>query len=407
MKRFPIALSLLAALVPLARIGCAQPPPMAVLSPEVSADRKVTFRLPAPNAKDVTVNGDFTHKAVPMVKDDATGVWSVTVGPLDPNVYAYAFRMDGLNLPDPSNTFVRVGAMAFMSQVYVPGDGAAFLALRDVPHGEVHQLWYHSRALNAERRVLVYTPPGYESGKVKDYPVLYLLHGMGDDEAFWTTVGRAHFIMDNLLAEKKAVPALIVMPTGHSGDGRSGGRGGRGRGASGPGAGAAARGDAGASAVAPGRAGAGRGGMFEVPMMETELKENIIPMIESQYRVSKDREKRAIAGLSMGGYQSLAVGLDNLPLFAYVGGFSSAIVGSGMDTVVPSFLADPAKANQQLKLLWLGCGSDDSLLAANKKFEETLTAKGIKHEWTVTEGYAHWWTLWRVYLRDLLPKLFV
>jgi enterochelin esterase family protein len=394
MKRISIAFSLLAALIPVARVGCAQPPPMAVVSPEVTADHKVTFRLPAPNAKDVTVNGDFTHKAIPMVKDDASGVWSVTVGPLEPNVYAYAFRMDGLNLPDPSNTFVRVGAMAFMSQVDVPGDGAAFLALRDVPHGEVHQLWYHSQALNAERRVLVYTPPGYESGKVKDYPVLYLLHGMGDDEAFWTTVGRAHFIMDNLLAEKKAVAALIVMPTGHSGNGRSGGRGGRGPGGGGP-----ARGGAGRAA--------GGGGMFEVPMLETELKDNIIPLIESQYRVSKDRTRRAIAGLSMGGYQSLAVGLNNLPLFAYVGSFSSAIVGGGMDTVVPSFLADPAKANQQLKLLWMGCGSDDSLLAANKKFEETLTAKGIHHEWTVTEGYAHWWTLWRVYLRDLLPKLFV
>ncbi len=196
-------------------VAMAQPPPMAVVSPDVHPDRTVTFRLLAPNAKHVTVQGEFDLHPVAMAQD-STGVWSVTVGPLKPNVYGYGFTMDGLNMPDPCNTFVRVGSLAYESQVEVPGDEAAFLAIRDVPHGELHVHWYHSKELNTERRVLVYTPPGYESGATKDYPVLYLLHGMGDDEGFWTSVGRANFIMDNLLAEKKARPALIVMPFGHA-----------------------------------------------------------------------------------------------------------------------------------------------------------------------------------------------
>jgi enterochelin esterase family protein len=361
---------------------------MTVLSPEVRPDRTMVFRLLAPNAKQVSVNGEFSHEPIPMTKDDK-GIWSATVGPVEPNVYGYGFALDGLNMPDPSNTSVRVGSLAFESQVEVPGEAASFLAIRNVPHGALHEHWYYSRELNAVRRVLIYTPPGYESGAVKQYPVLYLLHGYGDDEAFWTSVGRANFIMDNLLAENKAKPALIVMPFGH------------------------------ASRKVPGIPRGPRppqGGpppnmppmdvVFGVHRLETDLEENILPLVEREYRVGHDPSQRAIAGLSMGGYQSLAIGLNHPQLFAYVAGFSSALVGPNFQTVVQPFLSDPEKANQEFKLLWLGCGGDDGLLAANQAFEQTLTAQGIRHEWQVTPGYAHWWTLWRVYLRDLMPRLF-
>jgi enterochelin esterase family protein len=336
----------------------------------------------------VSVHGEFDLHSVAMTQDSA-GVWSVTVGPLMPNIYGYGFTMDGLNMPDPCNTFVRVGSLAFESQVEVPGEEEAFLAIRNVPHGELHVHWYHSNELDTERRVLVYTPPGYESSAIKDYPVLYLLHGMGDDEGFWTSVGRANFIMDNLLAENKAKPALIVMPFGHASRNIMG-----------------LRHPAGAGPGAPPRDAPSMDTVFGVHMLETDLKENIIPMVEHEYRVSKDRNHRAIAGLSMGGYQALAIGLNNPQLFAYVAGMSSALVGPKFDTVVQPFLSDPEKANREMKLLWLGCGGEDGLLSVNQQFEHTLTAKGIRHEWHETPGYAHWWTLWRVNLRDLMPQLF-
>jgi enterochelin esterase family protein len=389
---FSRRIALLAALVIalLSGAAIAQPPPMAVVSPDVHADRTVTFRLLAPNAKQVTLHGEFDLHSIAMTKDDA-GVWSVTVGPVKPNVYGYGFTMDGLNMPDPCNTFVRVGSLAFESQVEVPGDDEAFLAVRNVPHGALHEYWYHSKELNTERRVLVYTPPGYESGAIKEYPVLYLLHGMGDDEGFWTSVGRANFIMDNLLAENKARPALIVMPFGHASRNIMGFRrpGGAAPGAGGP------------PQEAP-----GIGAIFGIEMLETDLKENIIPLVEQNYRVSQDRSQRAIAGLSMGGYQALDIGLNNPQMFAYVAGFSSALVGPDFKARVQPALSDAAKANAEYKLLWLSVGGDDGLLSVNQKFEQDLTASGIKHTWEVIPGYAHWWTLWRVNLRDLMPKLF-
>ena len=372
----------------LSRAGMAQPATPAVVSPEAHPDGTVTFRLRAPNAQRVTVNGDFWgRKSFPMTNDPTlgNGVWAVTTPPLEPDLYAYTFNMDGATLVDPVNTFVRVGAWAYMSQVYVPGPRAAFLAVRDVPHGTLHEHWYHNKELNTERRVLVYTPPGYSSSKT--YPVLYLLHGMSDDEGFWTSVGRANFIMDNLLAEARTKPALIVMPFGHAsrtppGRGAGGGRG--------------------AAAGAPATRG---GAVFGISMLENDLNQNVIPLVERQYHVGKKPTQRAIAGLSMGGAQSLNIGLNNPDRFAYVAAFSSAIFGNS-ETNFASFLADPKKSNKSFKLLWIGCGQSDTLLDGNRTFEALLTSKGIKHEWVTTPGYAHEWTLWRHYLHDVLPKLF-
>lgn len=349
---------------------CARPGLAQLVSPEVHPDRSITFRVAAPNAQKVIVRGEFWgQKSFPLVKDtnSANGLWSVTTPPIEPDIYAYEFAIDGAKMVDPMNTFVRVGAWAYMSQVYVPGERADFLAVRDVPHGTVHEHWYHNKELNTERRVLVYTPPGYSSSTT--YPVLYLLHGMSDDEAFWVSVGRANFVMDNLLAEKKAKPALIVMPFGHASRTQSANRG------------------------------------FGVPMLEDDLTDNVIPLVERTYNISKKATDHAIAGLSMGGTQSLTIGLNNPDRFAYVAGFSSALRG-GNDTTFASLLADSAKANKDYKLIWIGCGDKDGLLDGNKAFEGLLTAKGVKHNFEVTPGYAHEWTLWRRYLCGLMPKLF-
>jgi enterochelin esterase-like enzyme len=364
----------------LARFAClilifatvAQPVAAQVVSPVVGADRKVTFRLRASNAVDVKVDGDWTKKPVAMSKDDK-GVWSLTTAVLEPNLYGYFFVVDGTNMPDPSNSLMRVGSKNIKSQVEVPGDKADFLAIRNVPHGALHEHWYHATALQTTRRVVVYTPPGYDGNAGKAYPVLYLLHGSGDDETYWSRVGRANFIMDNLLADAKAKPALIVMPFGHVSR------------------------EAGAGLVK------GGGG---VAFMEKDLLENVIPLVEKEYRTFKDANHRAIAGLSMGGNQALTIGLNNLSRFAYIGGFSSGGGGGNAPKTFANLLAEPDKSNKAIKLLWIGCGQEDGLFASNQAFEKLLTNREIKHEWVETPGVGHVWTLWRVYLRDMLPKLF-
>ena len=362
------------------QVSVAQGPADRIVSPKVHADRTVTFRLFAPSAKQVQVGGEFTASPLAMEKDEK-GIWSLTTKPLEPNIYGYNFIMDGLAMPDPSNTFIKAGVIWFGSQVEVPGDSPAFYAARNVPHGALHEHWYYSKALGSVRRIFVYTPPGYSDSSEKQYPTLYLLHGMGDDEGAWTQVGRANFIMDNLLAEGKAKPALIVMPFGHASK----------------------------DVTWPPRAGANerRGGAaFGVEMLEKDLLENVIPLVQREYHAGKDGNQRAIAGLSMGGYQALSIGLNNPQVFAYVGAFSSAVLNQNLENDFKSLLTDPDKANKDFKLIWIGCGSDDGLLPGDRKFEELLTAKGIKHQWIITPGYGHAWTLWRVYLRDLLPKLF-
>jgi enterochelin esterase-like enzyme len=365
----------------IASVANAQPPRMPVVSPEVKADRTITFRLLAPNANDIKVSGDFTSRPLTMSKDE-NGVWSATSDPLKPDIYSYNFIMDGLSMPDPGNTFIKSGVIWFSSQVEVPGDKPAFYAAQDVPHGVLHEHWYFSKALDSVRRVFVYTPPGYNASAEKQYPVLYLLHGMGDDEGAWTQGGRANFIMDNLLAEGKAKPALIVMPFGHASRSLNRGPGG------------------------PRGTGSRGGPVYNVNSLENDLLENVIPLVEREYRVGKDPNQRAIVGLSMGGYQALSIGFNNPQRFAYVGAFSAALINPDFVHDFPSILADHDKTNKEFKLIWVGCGADDTLLSGNKNFNESLNAKGINHQWTITPGYGHAWTLWRVYLHDLLPRLF-
>lgn len=348
-----------------------------VVSPEVSPDHKVTLRLLAPNAKDVKVMGDFVTNELAMTKDDK-GVWSFTTPTLAPGVYGYYFRVEGVRIPDPGNLLISSGARFLKSYVDVPGEKPEFWAVRDVPHGTLHEHLYKSPSLGTTRRVIVYTPPGYNASAAKTYPVVYLYHGSGDNETYWSRVGRANSIMDNQLAEGKCKPALLVMAYGHS-------------------------------SVPPGAEGGENGvELYEVSVIKKDLLENVIPLIEKEYRVGKSGKDRAILGMTMGGYQAMTIGLNNPSKFGYVAGLSAGFrADQDLESNFKGLLSDPAGANKELKLVWIGIGSTETGgIAINRRVEEFLTSKGIKHEWAVVEGGTHTWVSWRGYFRDLLPRLF-
>ncbi len=350
----------------------------AIVSPEVHPDGKVTFRLRATKAEKVVLS---SGEMQPILKTGTTeltkgdnGVWSATVGPLAPGIYDYTFNVDGVTMTDPSSRDVfgnRQGSRGF---VEVPGPrGQPRLdEWRNVPHGTVSIHWYDSTASGGRRRLHVYTPPGYGKDPERKYPVLYLLHGSGDNDSHWMHIGRANVIADNLIAEGKAVPMLIVMPDGHVRERPAG----------------------------------------EVSektrdelrhAFEKDLLENVIPLIESTYRVRTDSAGRAITGLSMGSAQALQVGLGHPDRFAWIGGFSGAI--NRDSPVLAGLKADPAKANSQIKLLWLGIGKEDVGLKRKQELAATLKEMGIRNEYHETEG-AHRWSVWRQYLGDFLPRLF-
>jgi enterochelin esterase family protein len=301
-----------------------------------------------------------------MTKDDQ-GNWSLTVGPLEPDLYGYSFGVDGAVVADPSNPDAKPMRSLRTSAVEVPGNPPLLHEVRDVPHGSVHLQDYLSKSLGARRRLRVYTPPEYERNPESRYPTLYLLHGSGDCEATWTAFGRAHVIADNLVAQGKARPMILVMPDGHAV------------------VGAQAR-------------------SKNVEMFGKDLLEDVMPLVEATYRTRADREHRGIVGLSMGGGQSLTVGLGALDRFSWVGGFSSYLPSP--ETAVASALLDPAATNAKLRLLWFACGKEDGLANQSRQFSELLEKKGVRHECKITDGN-HSWPLWRRYLGEFLPLLFV
>ena len=353
----------------------AQPPqqPPRVQSPEVSADRRVTFRFRAPTAKEVVLSREGTR--VPMQKDES-GVWSVTTDPLAPDLYGYAFVADGVSLIDPSNPVMKPNLLNTSSMVHVPGPPSLPWEVNDVPHGTVHHHFYKSGVVGDHRDYYVYSPPGYDAAASRRYPVLYLLHGFSDDASAWTAVGRAHVILDNLIAQGKTKPMLVVMPLGYG---------------------------------APEIVTRTTSGMRDPALRQRNMDRfrealisEVIPQVEKAYRVSTDRGSRAIAGLSMGGAESLYTGLTTLERFAWVGAFSSG--GMGEDYAA-SFPKLDAKANTQLRLLWIACGTEDRLIEANRKFREWLKTKAIRHVTIETPG-AHTWMVWRRNLAEFTPLLF-
>ena len=357
-----------------------------MVSPEVGKDGSITLRLLAPNAQQVVASGELDGKPHPLTKGE-NGIWSVTIGPLPPDIYTYGFNVDGLTVLDPRNTNTKMGYGGFgpVSVVEVPGEGPQFYDVRPVPHGAVRIQPYVSKSLGVARTVWIYTPPDYDSGK--NYPVLYLLHGAGDIESGWTLIGRANNILDNLIAEKKAKPMVVVMPLGHTiqsfyaGPAKSA-----------------------VPPVNPADAAAGAGAGALSPFAK-DLLEDVMPMVEKTMKVSTKPEDRAIAGLSMGGGQTINIAFNKPALFRYVVLMSPA-TGPNMDQTYASFLKDPPVANKQFKLFWMGVGKDDTLTGpGDKVFHDVLQAKGITHAFNLTDG-RHEWTVWRHALNDVAPLLF-
>jgi enterochelin esterase family protein len=349
-------------------------PPAPILSPEVHADRRVTFRFRAPNAKEVLLAREGADR-VAMQKDEQ-GVWSVTTDALEPDLYGYAFVADGVGLIDPSNPAMKPNLLNTQSVVHVPGPPSLPWEVAAVPHGTLHRHFYRSGVVGDDRDYYVYTPPGYDANAATRYPVLYLLHGFSDEANGWSAVGRAHVILDNLIAQGRAKPMLVVMPLGYG---------------------------------APEIVKAGFGGFREPGLRQRNfdrfrdaLLGEVIPQVEKSYRVAADRGSRAIAGLSMGGAESLYTGLNALDRFAWIGAFSSGGLRDEFDADFPGL---DAKANDKLRLLWIACGTEDRLIDANRKVFAWLTSKGVKHEAVETPG-AHTWMVWRRNLAEFAPRLF-
>jgi len=348
-----------------------KPAPGRIVSPDIGPDHRVTFRLLAPKASQVSVSGEFM-KGSQALEKNAEGLWSTTVGPIEPEIYYYNFTVDGVKTIDPGDPEVKSGSTAgtIQSVLEVGGERPAFYDGQDVPHGEIRTHWYQSKSLGTLRRLTVYVPPGYEQDTAR-LPVLYLFHGANADETAWTRLGHVNLILDNLLAAGKIKPFIVVMPFGY-----------------------------GVMPGAPGESGQ------NTPQFSKDLRGDVIPFVDSQYRTLADRDHRAIIGLSMGGGESLSIGLNHLELFSYVGGFSAGLSRTAnFAAAYAGLIADPAAANRQLRLLWIGCGREDGLFPTAKRFSDFLTENRIVHTFHESAG-AHTWTNWRHYLYEVSPLLF-
>jgi enterochelin esterase-like enzyme len=366
------------------------------VSPEVTADARITFRIYAPQAQAVRLSaGDIpgVGQNTQLTKAD-NGVWEVTVGPLDAGAYRYNFNVDGVATIDPRNPSISESNNNVWSLVYVPGSDV--FDTKDVPHGAVAAVTYKSTALGRFRRMHIYTPPGYESGGGR-YPVFYLLHGAGDSDEAWSSVGRAGFILDNLIAAKKARPMIVVMPAGHTSRGP--------------------------------RSPLGRAVTEE---FVNDFVKDVMPHVETHYRVLTDRANTAIAGLSMGGGQTLQVAIPRLARFGYIGVFSSGLIGGfpelagrgGRGAAPPSGAAlgpppptaaeweklnaatlDDPKLKKGLRLFWFGTGQDDFLIATTRATVDLFKKHGFSPVFRETPG-GHTWINWRNYLAEVAPQLF-
>lgn len=376
-----LVLSLLTLAAALAPVLAQQPPRRPpVVSPEVKdgkdGKKSVTFRLSAPKAeKVVLISSDIPSEKNPPeqreLKKGENGVWEFTMD-VAPGTYRYKFSADGAMVSDPQNPAVSESFTTAWSLVRVPG--AAFMDTADVPHGAVAAITYKSSAAGKNRRAHVYTPPGYETGTDK-YPVLYLLHGAGDCDDSWTSVGRAHDILDNLIAAKKAVPMIVVMPAGH--DGKFAGM-------FGP--------------PQPGQSG----------RFEDDFEKDLRPHVEKTYRVKTDRADRAVAGLSMGGAQTLAVFMSKPKDFSAVGVFSSGLFAQNADDREKQNkekIATAAAAKDGLKVFWFATGKADFLVNTTKETVELYKKGGLNPEYKETEG-GHTWINWQLYLNEFAPMLF-
>jgi enterochelin esterase family protein len=334
----------------------------------------VTFRFRAPNAHEVKLALEGAEPEA--MQKDVQGVWTITTSALSPDYYGYSFVADGVHLIDPSNPLLTPNLLSTASALHVPGPSSLPWEVNDVPHGEIHHHFYKSVVAQDDRDYYVYTPPNYDPAANKTYPVLYLLHGYSDDASGWTAVGHANVILDNLIAQGKAKSMIVVMPLGygtiefvlHS-----------------------------------------WGAWSNIELRDKNFKlftqsllTEVMPRVETEYRITKDRNAHAIAGLSMGGSESLLTGLNNLDKFSWIGAFSS---GGIPEDFQKDFPALDAQENQQLHLLWIACGTEDHLITLNRNLREWLTIKSVKHADIETPGM-HTWMVWRRNLAEFAQLIF-
>jgi enterochelin esterase family protein len=364
-----------------------------VKSPEVLSDRRVTFRLIAPKASQVLLLGNWPAGRGASMTKDAAGVWSITTAPLQPELWAYTFSVDGVRTVDPGNYNIARDGGGFMNTVLVVDTSTAVFEARTVPHGSVTQTWIPSSDLKAPRRAFVYTPPGYEAGKTR-YPVLYLLHGSGGDEAAWPDMGIANIIMDNLIATGKAKPMIVVMPNAYWDE-------------------YASLDLAGPRKAAPPGVGGGTGSQNADANVHA-IAGDLVSFVDKNFRTLPSRENRALAGLSMGSGIAANVGLKRLDVFASVGllsagNFRKSETSPGgtawLESIRPGLLADPATTNKQLRLLFMSCGTEDPRIDAMAQATKDLQAHRINVTFKTYPG-EHEWKVWRHSLVDMAPMLF-
>lgn len=369
-----------------------------IVSPEIHPDNTVTFRFSAPKAVRVQLSGDFlpmTKTEVPGfgtfetqapvdLKEGKNGIWEYTTSVLEPELYSYNFIVDGISVKDPNNSYVLRDIATLMNYFIIDGDRTENYVVKDVPHGTVSRVWYHSDVLGKDRRMAVYTPAGYETSKEK-YPVFYLLHGMGGDEEAWLATGRMEQILDNLIASGKAKPMIVVMTNGNT-----------------------------VHKAAPGESEEGNFKPYNSGSFDTSFEahfKDVISFVDSRYRTIKKPSGRAIAGLSMGGLHSYEVSLNYPKTFDYVGLFSAALGVQGGDKMLAPELYENADAKidalfaNNPKLYYIAIGNTDFLYAANKAYRDKLDAKGYKYEYVETDG-GHIWRNWRIYLEDFAQRIF-
>ncbi len=353
-------IQLFIALVLLATSVLAQRNPV-IVSPELGPGNSVTFRFSAKNAKEVLLEAQFLKDKLPMQKDEA-GVWSVTVNSIKPDIYPYCFWVDNTQVNDPNNTAIFANERFKHSLVEIPGDKPLVHSLQNVPHGKISYRYYNSKTLAITRPVLIYTPPGFDaSGKTK-YPVLYLIHGGSDTEETWTKVGKANLIADNLIAQGKAKPMIIVMPYGN---------------------------------VRP----------KPMPDFTPDVINDVIPFVENNYPVLTDSKNRAIAGFSVGGGQTLNIGLTNTDKFAYVCSYAPYPETEEFRKNFANYSPDAAKMNKQLKLFTISIGTDDFLYESVKNNIAMFKSKGLNLEGYIVDG-GHTWMNCKLYLAQTLQQLF-
>lgn len=366
--------------------------PARIISPEILPENKVTFRLYSKDASKVTVSGEWQsgfNASESLARND-TGLFTITIGPLKPELYGYTFTVDGVRTIDPNNVQVRRDGSNYQSFFIVPGpESDLYFQKNGVPHGTVTKIWYRSAVLDMDRRVYVYTPAGYE-GSTQKYPVFYLLHGAGGDEDAWTNMGRTAQIMDNLIAQGKARPMIIVMTNGNANQ-------------------------AGAQNEVPAIPGTGEQGMAAYQRFagkfEEHLVKDVVPFIEKNFRALTGKDNRAIAGLSMGGAHTQTITNNNPGMFGYIGVYSMGIMNMGPQSADAAKLEKEritkleALKNSGYKLYWIACGKDDFVYKGVVTLRETLDKVGLKYVYRESTG-GHTWANWRIYLSEFAPMLF-